>query len=696
VGACLAALVSHDAITPEIVEALSAYTLPTDATFMRNCVLTSLSSQVQFASTKPLLDVLARHPDERVRGGAAVLLSGYDDSEVLRTLVDDPSTEVRLAVARLLRPKNVTRVRWLDRQGRSEEYRVGTDPVVDDQARQIMARLLADEDPSVREAAIASASTFDVPLDVSAYAPLVDDPDPGVRVMLATFLPAAMPGAEDLLLQLARSGDVVALEALARRLQSRPSDARQDLLMGDNLPRFLPVLSAVSASSSANESYVNRAWGDIIDQPDGSLLLLQEAERAGNDALVDRVVRGWRSRPPAETVRQVVELQSSVLADLLPRIERSVRSVFAILVGEAAKSASEGAVAAMAALAEDEQLDPYVRLSAVSVVVARGRDGWEERLLALLSSEAVRGWTPERDASLLRDVSRRLPPGDRNRVLLRIMDECGLPDALLLPLVYDFDAYAPHGEALSVAVLQRWHDDATGPTEEALYPAIERAGSMAGRIDPALVIGTVHSPRPGIAARAVQAMGRLRDPVFLPVLRECLERNWLSENDQGDLAGYAILALTGYMSDEAASILLEGAASAPYASLRKDCMEGVKAIHEYQEARAEWERRAGTRATRDDAVLALVRMLDDEDATIRAECLRGLGLLGAVEHLPRVILALKDADAAVREAAREALGRLNALESPEGVPAGEPASAPASADGGDAADVEGAEDGSDG
>jgi HEAT repeat protein len=269
------------------------------------------------------------------------------------------------------------------------------------------------------------------------------------------------------------------------------------------------------------------------------------------------------------------------------------------------------------------------------------------------------------------------------------MNECDLPGRVLLPLIYDFNAYAPHGEELSVAVLQRWHADATGPTEEALYPAIERAGSMAGRIDPALVIATAHNAHPDIAALAVAAMGRLRDPVFLPALRECLETNWLSGQSQDEIFSTAVRSLTNFMSHDAAEILLDGAGAAPRAALREECMEGVKAIHEYQRARTEWEQRAGRRATRDAAVVELVAMLDDEDATVRAESLRGLGLLGAAEHLPRVIRALKDSDAGVRAAAREALDRFNALEvaAPEGAPA--EGGAGAAGDREDAADDEG-------
>ena len=51
--------------------------------------------------------------------------------------------------------------------------------------------------------------------------------------------------------------------------------------------------------------------------------------------------------------------------------------------------------------------------------------------------------------------------------------------------------------------------------------------------------------------------------------------------------------------------------------------------------------------------------LRDKDPIIRAEAARGLGTLGAVEYIPRLIEMLRDADPGVKEAVRKALDRLN-------------------------------------
>jgi len=52
-------------------------------------------------------------------------------------------------------------------------------------------------------------------------------------------------------------------------------------------------------------------------------------------------------------------------------------------------------------------------------------------------------------------------------------------------------------------------------------------------------------------------------------------------------------------------------------------------------------------------------MLDDSDATIRAQAARSLATLEAVEYLPRIMKLLKDPAPEVRDAANRALEKLN-------------------------------------
>jgi HEAT repeat protein len=162
---------------------------------------------------------------------------------------------------------------------------------------------------------------------------------------------------------------------------------------------------------------------------------------------------------------------------------------------------------------------------------------------------------------------------------------------------------------------------------------------------------------------AAEAMGLLGDPDFLPVLEECLE---VEEDEEEKLPLAAFQAVMAYMSDDAVAVLLRVAGQARSRVWRATLMGGVKSIQEYQEALADWERRLATRQTRDGAIADLLTLLDDDDATVRAEAARGLATLGAVDQLPQLIRLLKDDDATVRAAARQALDALHERGTGEG------------------------------
>jgi hypothetical protein len=148
-----------------------------------------------------------------------------------------------------------------------------------------------------------------------------------------------------------------------------------------------------------------------------------------------------------------------------------------------------------------------------------------------------------------------------------------------------------------------------------------------------------------------------RNPVLLPLVRRVMER----PDFQGRDAWIgATNALGAYMSEEAAGILLEAARFAPTAETRGYAMNKLREITEWQETAAAWEKSTSASAKRSQAVAELVLILDDEEQTeeAHAAALRGLGLLGAVEELPRIVRALGAKSEAIQEAARSAMQRL--------------------------------------
>ena len=153
-------------------------------------------------------------------------------------------------------------------------------------------------------------------------------------------------------------------------------------------------------------------------------------------------------------------------------------------------------------------------------------------------------------------------------------------------------------------------------------------------------------------------IGVTRSDALFPLLGDIL-RNASIHSD-----GYknGLRAVTGYLNDDAAALLLETARATSSEEDRTVIMANLEQILAWQDAAARWEKGRGAAARRMTAIDELIAMADDADqpSTIRAEALRGLGLLGAAEELPRLVRALTDPDATIRKAARDAIDRLHA------------------------------------
>ncbi len=148
-----------------------------------------------------------------------------------------------------------------------------------------------------------------------------------------------------------------------------------------------------------------------------------------------------------------------------------------------------------------------------------------------------------------------------------------------------------------------------------------------------------------------------RNPLLIPLLREVVAR----PDFQDDGEWYeASLALGAYMNAESAKILLEAARFAPSAPARGHAMKALQEITQWRETAAAWEKSIGADAKRSQAISELVQILDDgtQSEEARAAAMRGLGLLGAVEELPRIVRALSAESEAIQEAARSSMERL--------------------------------------
>ena len=161
----------------------------------------------------------------------------------------------------------------------------------------------------------------------------------------------------------------------------------------------------------------------------------------------------------------------------------------------------------------------------------------------------------------------------------------------------------------------------------------------------------------GVANQSVfHQVRERREPALLDFLRERLE----ARDTQLTLLANTAAA---FLSEDAAKLILDIAEAATDGDARAQALAALEQVSTYLEARARWERRRDATVVRARAIAELVAITADatgHSPEQRAEALRGLGLLGAVEELPLLVRFLADPSPALAEAARAALADLRA------------------------------------
>ncbi|HEX5010258.1 MAG TPA: HEAT repeat domain-containing protein, partial [Planctomycetota bacterium] len=404
-------------------------------------------------------------------------------------------------------------------------------------------------------------------------------------------------------------------------------------------------------------------------------ILLRTADERLISVLGESMISKGRTGEPTvredSFIKDWVTLPGADMARLVPLLQRISPLLLSSLANAAISQMVDSSVPAA--------LDPFVadasqpladRIYACAITLHDPTPARCARLLTLLSDPSLREGTAyvQQDNWLVAIAIKNVPPEQRNAVIRDVLRGVALRDDLALTVAGEFNINSPQATEVAPLILDRWLDGGSRSTLPCVQSAIALVGRTSGLASEDLMRRALHSPM-GYGESAVTAMGRLRDPRFLDLLRECLDPTWYS-GDGPALSASAINALQGYMNDEAAAVLLDAAANSPSSKVRTNALEAVEAIGRYRDALAAWQRRSASGATRDAAIVKLAGTVADKKGPedVRAEAVRALGVLQAAEQLPLIIEALTDNSRDVREAAREALNRINAA-----VPAPAPA-----------------------
>ncbi|MCH6552180.1 MAG: HEAT repeat domain-containing protein, partial [Planctomycetes bacterium] len=286
-------------------------------------------------------------------------------------------------------------------------------------------------------------------------------------------------------------------------------------------------------------------------------------------------------------------------------------------------------------------------IAAAAVSVGFAFSEAEQRRLAATERDTAKAVNEFLTKDLLAAVAPSAEKGKGKDVLMRdVLDE-----AVKRGLIDEAGDYETAARGADLVVQDDQSILATGKNAanemyELIMPvetAIQHLRSLPADVDPELLKSAVKNPT--YAYVAVQTMGSLRNPAYIETLGACINPDWIYDNNlRGIVVQAATSALAGYLSDEAAETLLRGMSMATERNVRYLCAEALDSIKAYEDQLRSWEERKERRLERDDAVVQLLELLRDPDSLIRAEAARGLGTLGAVEYIPRLIEMLRDSD----------------------------------------------------
>jgi HEAT repeat protein len=626
-----------------------------------------------------LLEALVSDERVAVRTEAARALQPADLSHALRARVDDPDVDMRLLVLSSLLPRQRVTVTWFGRDQSPGSTATMLPQAQDDEARALLTHLAGDAEPAVRGAVAEALLKRDPPLADDVYRRLAADPDEQVRQTMVRLVHPDLALQTELHVALAHDA-APPVVAEVDNLLARGDWNRHGAWLAPVLRARLQNAAIPPGSDNASRGLMNapaavheltRAWLDAGVEVALRLMVKSSLDSNGNFG---------GSRP----IDEWCKLNGADLARLLPALQADAPDAV-VRVARAAdvRQADPSWPDALEPVARDARQPLRLRLAACKFVVLAPNEARQKLLFDLLADPALAEGTPDdgTDVALVDAIMSALPQSSRNAVVRYVLEHTQLRRQLLSILLYNSSPEGPDAGPLARLIVDRFLGDAD--MSDRVARAIVTLGDHPELVDEEFMRRALHSSSYATGTSvwsAIAALARLRDPRFLGLLRECLDPTWLADTgteggQPSDLAVKAVEAIHGYMSDEAAAILLEAAANSPRAKVRDAALEAVEAIGRYRDALSDWQRRTTVSATRDAAIVRLAEIARDAKATgaMRAEALRGLGTLQAAEQMPLLIESLASDDAAIREAARAALERLNAPPVPAKVQEAAPA-----------------------
>lgn len=652
----------HSALTAPLQQAMIR-AIEGGETKQVQAVLEALGSPYRNPSAKPVFEAALSSPSDHVRVFAAQKLIGFEECPALLGRANDSSVAVRHAVAQSLSKRSAPIIVGFEEvpgsisvyTGEFQETQIlpaskdlRITPHIQQRERQLIAELLGDADRTVRESAYDALTELDEPLDGSVYVQLTTDPSASVRRGVASRVLIHSPELQAKIMQgFAGETSPTVLKEIDQALS--------EVSWSEHTELFLPVFRARwthPRNSIRQLRKTGRGRSPIITkirQTPVGLSQLVEWAIEDEDAFI-----GWQI---CDDEYSLVQLQPAHIRALFPVLAKSDIDRVNYLATWIRDDGDGAALrAAMFVLADDKSLPLQTRILAASCAAETGGSELVKKLSALLLDPSLKDENIANGKQSIRStagkVARKLQPADMNDVLFNLVSNRDSVDVLAAGLCNYFGSNTPRAGELSKEIINRWFDSDGLYEQRAVLKAIIFMGQHTEHADTAVLMSAV--TREQYINKTVEAMGKVRSPVFFAPLEEILRTR-----PDTEVWRIAAGATVQYMNDEAAELLLKAAAWAADDDGRQMCLDGLESIRTFQDAQERWAQRRVKAKDRDAVVAELVQMLDDEDIVIQVEAIRTLGSFRVVEQMPRLIRMLKHERLEIREAARQALDALH-------------------------------------
>jgi hypothetical protein len=619
--------------------------------------LYGMASSILPEGSRWLFEAMLDSDDVDLRStGVRAFLVSLDPAPAFR-LTNDPDERVRKELARALRQRNVQD--WTD-EGRVSRRNRRVLATYDDAYRRSLKALLLDPSDSISAEALNSvrelvAETGEVPFpvdelvrDVLARVPDVER----LRNMLILGDSYGPEGFERVLTWAVSNGPMES--ARKKRLHDLACAWAAQELDLPALERFAEAVQTHNPNDPPNGMAVAERMADLLDpsgDPTPLVVWLGYVDHpetwrvsASNDGL--DLGRPWIARA---TDAQRVAVSAGVLQgkNLLPRNWDDRLDDSRVEIGGPA----------LAALLGDRDASDFARAWALHRLCQRNPEAVTPDL-----DDAVIHLFADCTHTLRRQASRDLYDCDsdelRRRSTLLAIGRDDFPEWVLKEWLMYLDTPELLQAALDRCPPTTWAAQANDPLPRAIVRAIGRGDDRSR--DDLLLQANIKDSR--IQEAVVEGIESRRLPEHFEILRAVIE----NQSPGGGDWEQTLDAIAGYLDQPAAELLLATARTAGYPMYREEVFKRLNSVQSFLEAAAYWETRGGAAEKKARAVDRLVELSGDasQPVEVRAQALRGLGLLGAVDELPRLIEilgqpAVSDDVKVLQAAAREAIERLH-------------------------------------